>query len=135
MAIFDTLTNSYKQDVIKNAELDYLGEPKDEINVVIGDDKEPLITLPQAKLSRWSNECNMSFRYLGLTNYSVIEKDGKIILGGEKQEVHFYELPISEELPEGGFEMEVILKEKPVSNVLEYTINTKELNFWLIIEI
>ena len=117
MATFDSKTQSYKQETLKNAELDSKGEPKDLIEVVIGDDKEPDIILPQAKLSRWSNECNMSFRYLGLTEYSVTTDKDKIILGNDKQEVHFYELSISSDLPEGGFEMEVVLKEKPLSNV------------------
>lgn len=37
--IYDSLTQSYKLDVIKNAELDKIGEPKDEINVIVGVDE------------------------------------------------------------------------------------------------
>jgi hypothetical protein len=54
--------NSFKLDKIVNAEKDrYTGEPKDEINVIVGDDKQPDF-YPQVKLERWSNEVNFSVR-------------------------------------------------------------------------
>ena len=37
---------------IKNAELDQIGEPKDEINVIVGDDKQTEF-FPQVKLQRF----------------------------------------------------------------------------------
>ena len=54
--------NALRLDVVKNAELDtYTGDPKDEINTIIGDDKQTEF-YPQIKIQRWTNEVNFSVR-------------------------------------------------------------------------
>jgi len=51
---YKIVSNSFCLDKIKNAELDkYDGKPKDELNVIVGDDKETDF-IPQLKLCRWS---------------------------------------------------------------------------------
>ena len=91
--------------------------PKDRIEVIIGDDKEPDVILPQVKIQRFDNEANVSIRLKDFDNYSVVADGNKIIFGDEKKEVHFYEVTEGE----GGHEIEVILREKPISNVLEFS--------------
>jgi hypothetical protein len=107
-------------------------DPKDRIQVEVGDTKQTDF-YPQVKLMRWDNEVNMSFRLTeSLAGANIIWDPQNQILKWIKsdKEIHFYELEPSQDLPEGGFEMEVILKSKPASNVLEYTINTKEFDFF-----
>lgn len=99
---------------------------KDRIEVEIGDSKEPEIILPQAKFQRWDNEVNVSVRLKDFNEYSVMTGDDKIIFGNETKELHFYELTEGE----GGYEIELVLNEKPASNKIEFTIQTKELDFF-----
>ena len=58
---YSIVNNAFKLDEIKNPELDNKGEPKDEINVEIGDTKQTEF-YPQIKLQRWTNETNFSVR-------------------------------------------------------------------------
>ncbi len=106
--------------------------PKDRIEVEVGDSKDASKVQPQVKVMRWDNEVNASFRLIDSEFDNVtpeFDKD-KIKLVGKTKEVHAYDLPPSEELPEGGHELEVILKEKPSSNVLTFSMETKGLNFF-----
>ena len=125
---YSIVNNAFRLDKVVNAELDtYKNEPKDEINVIVGDDKVPDTFIPQVKLMRWTNETNFSVR-LKDTEYEkatiTTDKD-KIIWDKDNIETRFYELTEGE----GGYEFEVILKEKPVTNRLEFTIETKGLRF------
>ena len=99
---------------------------KDRIEVEIGDSKQNDF-IPQVKLMRWDNEVNMSFRPVDLAdgNFLYNPTENKISWIRADKEVHFYEVDPSKEVPEGGYEMEIILNSKPVTNVLEFTINTK----------
>ncbi|PIY96085.1 MAG: hypothetical protein COY66_05010 [Candidatus Kerfeldbacteria bacterium CG_4_10_14_0_8_um_filter_42_10] len=102
---------------------------KDKIEVEIGDSKQ-LDFYPQFKLMRWDNEVNFSIRLLhNESNPTVKEEDGKIKWQGKKIETHFYDLPVSNDNPEGGYEVDVHLLEKPDSNKIEFSLNTKDLKF------
>jgi len=48
---------------------------------------------------------------------------------GAKEEVHFYDLPVSTTSPEGGYEIEWILNVKPKVNKVEFAIETEGLDF------
>lgn len=61
---YSVVNNAFALQKIKNAELDKIGEPKDKVDVVIGDDKQPDVFYPQAKLCRWNNEVNFSLRLI-----------------------------------------------------------------------
>ena len=104
---------------------------RERLEVVIGDDKQPEFK-PQIKIEKWSNECNASFRLVDdEKGLSIIKKyAGKIKYIKPKKELHFYNIKPNEKLREGGFEMEIILKEKPSTNKLEFTIKTKGLKFY-----
>jgi len=103
----------------------------DRLEVIIGDDKQPDFK-PQIKIQRWDNEVNASFRLVDdETDTPIIkEEESRIKYIKPKKELHFYNIEPNDELREGGFEFEIILKEKPKSNKLEFTINAKGLKFY-----
>ncbi len=104
-------------------------DPRDRLEIEIGDTHQSDF-LPQFKIKRWDNEVNASFRLLDNEPKQLVTEGEKIKLIGPKKEVHFYELPPSEELKEGGYEFEIILKEKPTTNKIEFSIETKGLDFF-----
>jgi len=88
----------------------------------VGDIKQETF-YPQIKIMKWDNEVNFSMRLLD-DNSGVSCLDGtKIKYIKEDIETHFYEL-------DEGFEFEIILKEKPKSNVLNFTLQHKGLDFY-----
>jgi len=103
---------------------------RDRIEVELGDSKRPDKFFPQVKIMRWDNEVNASFRLIDDEAKTLRTEGGKVKLVGAKKEVHLYDIAPCEEHPEGGYEFEVILKEKPPTNKLEFSINTKGLDFF-----
>lgn len=100
--------------------------PKDRIEVEVGDSKQ-VDFHPQFKVKRWDNEVNFSARLKHTEANPIVEAvEEKVRWKGDKIEADFYELTEDE----GGFEFEITLKEKPVSNVIEFTLNTKGLDFF-----
>ncbi|MGB2762383.1 MAG: YncE family protein [Minisyncoccales bacterium] len=88
---------------------------------------------PYVKLHRWDEECFVS---VSLPTAVSTDTDSNLQLQGnklkwieEKKEAHFYPLEKTEEHAEG-FEFEVILKEKPASNIISLDIETKGLKFY-----
>ena len=104
---------------------------EDRLEVIIGDDKQPDFK-PQVKLQRWDNEVNASFRYVDndTETPTVTRYAGKIKYKKTKKEIHFYNLSKTETLMEGGFECEVILNERPPTNKIEFTIQSKDVIFY-----
>jgi len=112
----------------------YYATPKehylDKIQLELGDSKQPHLFFPQVKIMRWDNEVNASFRLKDFDNYVVSTEAEKIKLVNGTKEVHFYEFVPDISHQEDGFKFEVILKEKPTSNKIEFTIQTKGLDFF-----
>ena len=105
-------------------------DPKDRIELIVGDDKQPDFK-PQVKIQRWDNEGNFSARLVNTEpTPTVSTQANKIIWLGDKTETHFYDIAPNEEHPEGAYEFEVILKEKPLTNKIEFTLETKGLDFF-----
>lgn len=126
----DNLKDVDKKYVVKDNTLlaEVKSAPEDRIEIEIGDSKEPDKFLPQVKMMRWDNEVNLSIRAVVDENAEVEIKDGVVKHISANYEVHQYEKPdVSED---GGYEFEWVLKEKPKSNVLEATIQTKGLDFF-----
>lgn len=110
--------------------IDVKTDIRDRISVEVGDSKEAAF-MPQTKVMRWDNEVNLSVRLVhDETRVTVEEVDGLVKWRGERREAHFYELPTSELLPEGGTEVEILLLERPPTNVVRFTLNTKGLAFY-----
>lgn len=104
--------------------------PNDKLRVEVGDSKQEDF-YPQFKVQKWDNEANFSARLVhDEANPTVETKGDQIHWKGNKVETKFYELAPSPDLEEGGFEFEVVLKEKPAQNYVEFTIQTKGLEFY-----
>jgi len=90
---------------------------------------------PSLKMTRW-DEVNFELDPEPIIG-SIPLKNRKLNFIGKKikyitpkKELHFYNIEPNEKLREGGYEFEVILKEKPSTNKLEFTIKTKGLKFY-----
>ncbi len=111
---------------------------KDELNVVIGDDKQADFK-PQIKIERWgnldgTNEANVSIRLKESENElketaTITEEDGKIKYIKSKRECHFYDIQ-NEEHPEGASEFEIIENEPSGLDYVDFTINCKDAEFF-----
>lgn len=111
----------------------YFGKPKDDskdrIEVETGDSKQPDFH-PQTKIMRWDNEVNFSARLIHEEENPTVETDGdKVKWRGNKVEAHFYDMT-NEEHPDGASEIEIFLLEKPTTNEVKFTLNTKGLDFF-----
>lgn len=101
-------------------------DPKDRIEVEIGDAEDSKKFHPQFKIKRWDNEVNASFRLLygnipGNISYS---DDGTTVTWSKGQwEAKFYSL-------NEGFEFEIHIPSRPPINYLEFSVNDKELDWF-----
>ena len=110
---------------LKSYEIDQKDNHRND-EIEIGDIKQPDQFYPQVKFLQWDNETNFSIRLDEDIKDSTNKlEDDKVIWKSAdlKKEVYLYEL-------EDGFEFEVILLEKPESNIITYTLQTKGLNFF-----
>ena len=121
--------NAFKMQKIKNANLDlYTGDPKDEIHVIVGDDKQPDKFYPQVKLQRWSNEVNFSVRLIeNETGDETITTDkDKIVWEKGNFKIENYEFTEGE----AGYKFVWCLKQKPATNKIQFSIQSKGLDFF-----
>jgi len=101
---------------------------------VFGGETQEVFT-PSLKISRW-DEVNFELNPEPIIGSIPLESKKLNFIGKRieyitpKKELHFYNIKPNEKLREGGYEFEVILKEKPSTNKLEFTINTKGLKFY-----
>jgi len=109
---------------INNTTFDKIVKPNknDKVRVIIGDDKQPDFK-PQFKIEKWDNECNVSIRLKDKDTYLPEEEGDKVVSKKQKHNTRFYEI-------DNAFEFDVVLKEKPKSNILEFTLETKEVEFF-----
>lgn len=107
-------------------------DPKDRIEVEIGDSKAPETFHPQAKIKRWDNEVNFSARYVDPEpGEATLETEGNVVKYVKpKVEFHAYELDPADGLEDGGLEIELLLKEHPDTNRFDFTLETKGLEFF-----
>ena len=92
----------------------------------IGDTKDAAFQ-PQVKLCRWDNEVNFSMRLVS-GEAGAVDYAGKEVRWAAPSgiEAKFYDLGFAEG---GGFEFEVWLPARPVSNVIEFSLRHKGLSF------
>ena len=106
--------------------------PKDKIEVEIGDTKDLTKFQPQFKLMRWDNEVNFSARLKDDIDEveTFSEKDEKVTWTKGKRKAELYNIAPNEEHEEGAFEFEITLDEKPLTNKVEFSIETKGIDFF-----
>lgn len=104
---------------------------KEKIEHEIGDSKQDDF-FPQIKVKKWDNEVNLSVRLKDDDpEVPSIRTRGNVIEWVKsKREAHFYDIDPNQDFEDGGVEFEVVLNEKPESNVVEFTIETKGLDFF-----
>lgn len=98
---------------------------KFDLGVEVGDSKQKDIVYPQFKVKKWDNECNVSFRLIeeNYKDYSVKCENDHINFKKKSKEIKIYEI-------EDGFEFEIDLLEKPETNLINFSLNTKGLEFF-----
>jgi len=102
-------------------------DPKDLLEVEIGDAKQEEF-YPQIKLMRWSNEVNFSVR-LKDTEHEKAQVStliDKIIWEKGNIKIEYYDYPEGE----GGMKMVWFLKEKPATNKVEFSLQSKDAVFY-----
>src|SRR3989344_8972363 len=110
-----------------------LKEGSDKVGVELGNaTNEDFV--PEMKMDRWLGEVSLKIKPdlsdVDQKDKTLTFENDKVKFGTPKVEYAMYELPDSPEYPEGAFEYEIILKEKPASNVITLDIETENLDFF-----
>lgn len=105
---------------------------KEKTEVVIGNENASSFE-PSFQFKKW-DEVSLKLKPR-LSAVNQVDKDlelsdNKIKYKTPKDEIHFYELPESASLPEGGYEIERILNERPDTNVVSFDLETTNLEFF-----
>lgn len=119
--VFNEATKSYSKEQVADSAR--------KISVEIGDSKQSDLFYPQVKILNWDNECNLSIRAVvdAASGISSL-KEGVVEWESDKELIRIHDHnPYGAE--DGGLEFSRILKERPESNVLHFTIQTKEFEF------
>lgn len=113
-------------------------DQKDRIEVTIGNTTlgagEPTDFSPDLTISRW-DEVSFTLKPKGLDIVASKDKNlsfenDRIKFSTPKVDYEMYELPVDGKNTDGAFEYEIILKEKPATNVVEFQIETQGLDFF-----
>ncbi len=130
---YDLATEIKAEYTLDNTALIKEAVDENSIKIKIGDEKSAEF-VPELYISRWEDEVWFKIKpKIG----DVKKKDQKVKLEGDKIkfetpkiDYHFYDLGITPSHSEGAYEFEVILKEKPATNVITFDIETSGLNFY-----
>lgn len=112
----------FERETVKKVKVN---NPARKIEFEIGDSKDDDFQ-PQWKTMAWDNEINFSARLVS-NGGSVTEHDGKLAFADDEKIARFYELDGFED---GGFEFDVVFDKKPKSNVVTWTLQHKNLDFF-----
>jgi hypothetical protein len=126
-----------KKYKLENKTLVIPAKSKNDTEVRLGDKKATKF-VPTLNISKWNKETSFSLLYtpikmkskkLGASEEDVIISTSTINYFDGINEVVFKEIAVSEEFPEGGYEVEYILSDKPNTNVLQFSILADNLDF------
>lgn len=92
--------------------------------------KEKANGTPYLTLPRWDNEVYMTIDLPYGRGGNKSLKDSKLKYSNQKYDVAIYSKQIDKQHTEGGVEFDITLKEKPKSNVLYFSIQSKGLDFF-----
>lgn len=102
-------------------------DPTQTHEIEVGDIKQDEFK-PQLKTKHWDNEANFSLRLIGdYTPHDVVEEDGFIEWRTAECVARFYDKDTGDE--HGGFELELEFDDKPKSNVVQFSVRSKNLAF------
>ena len=103
---------------------------KNDTTITVGDARSDDFS-PKATLTRWG-EASLEVSLPAAkteANQPATFTNNKIAWNDGEKEVRFYELPESKDLPEGGYEIDVVYPKKPSSNIVTMNIASDGLNF------
>src|SRR3990167_5173644 len=82
---------------------------------------------PEVRLEKWNGEVGLTIAYnnpdINAKGKTNLLTPSKVEWRGAKQELHAYPLPAGEGMEDGGFEIEVVLKEKPATNKFDFQLS------------
>lgn len=130
---FEQATEIKSKYVLNEAQLILPAKDQNSIKIKVGDESSSEF-IPNLEISRWNGEVKFKIK----PNLVGIDaKDKNLSFEGEKvkfttpnMEYSLYELPTSTDLEEGGYEYEITLKSKPVTNAVSLDIETQGLDFF-----
>ncbi len=94
-----------------------------DIEAEVGDSKQKDF-FPQVKIKKWDNDANFSIRFIGDGNSNDVRPYPENVLWkGNTTEALFYE-------KDNGIEFEIGLPKKPKSNKFNFSINSKNVEFF-----
>jgi len=132
---YSIVSNAFRLSSRKK-ELTKDSKPKDLIITEVGDVKQTEF-YPQVKIGRWgdddnTNEVNLSLRLIDneTGKETLATKGDKIKWRKGDKTARFYEIAPSEQYPEGAFEFDIELAKKPKTNIIEFSLNTKGVDFF-----
>lgn len=124
--IWNNSTKSYSQE--------QKTDPKDRIEVEVGDSKDSIEFHPQMKMMRWDNEANVSFRLVHdfiPGNVTQTEENG-VITWSKKQGQNEWIARFYEDwgTPEGAYKFaELVMPSRPPVNEISFTTTSKDVDF------
>lgn len=122
------IKNTYE---VKSATLVRKAPDQNSMQVSVGDPSAKEFT-PDLTLSRWDNEVSMKIKpdvsQVSAKDKTLSFDNNKITFSTPEVDYTYYDKPDAS--PEGGYEFEVIYNQKPVSNIVEIPIETKNLDFY-----
>lgn len=108
----------------------YFADATDTLKIEIGDAKQPAVFYPQIKLLAFENEANFSARLItAATGTETKTAEEKIQWNNGKIGAEIFNLEKSEQHPQGALEFNVILKEKPALNNIDFSLQFKDAEF------
>ena len=93
-------------------------------------DKSTTEFKPTLKLERWGGEAYIKVSLPTTEKTTPKTTTEKVVWEGQTVDAHFYPLEPTEQYELGGFEFEVILKEKPLTNKIVLNFETQNLKFY-----
>ena len=116
----------YRKEFVVGGEKVLVGIPQK--TGLFGGDK----FIPEVKLEKWGDETSIRVWSEEEGDVSATQVGDKIVWNNKdgSKEYNFYALPSNEKMENGGFEYEIILKEKPAVNVIELKIESENLVFY-----
>ena len=100
-----------------------------DVKIEVGDSKQEDF-YPQIKLMKWDNETNFSIRLIDDIGNANFYKDKNIVIWENHDKsviARFYNIPDNEEIPDGGFEFEVEVK-NPIDKI-QFSMQSKGLKY------